>query len=148
MEIHTAEVVTSPFFIAFGLGLILAAGWFATVIGAGVWVRVWAWIDDAKPPKENPMIRLVMRLRGYEEDTEKWSAYKYRKGEKKSDGDFATLLPMAAALVAPSAFLAAFYLYPLTLTVITLYLMARLARFARRHKKLFDKHIADPNAHK
>jgi hypothetical protein len=40
------------------------------------------------------------------------------------------------------------WLYPLTLTGATLCLVAFLARFARRHKKLFDKHLKDPEAHK
>jgi hypothetical protein len=39
-------------------------------------------------------------------------------------------------------------LWPLALFCIALLAVAHVSRFARRHKKLFDKHVKDPEAHK
>ena len=38
--------------------------------------------------------------------------------------------------------------YPVTLTIGVLIVLAHLARFSRRHKKIFDEHVKDKSAHK
>lgn len=48
----------------------------------------------------------------------------------------------------PMSCLVAFQVYPITLAVFTLSLLAFLARFARRNQKLFKEHVIDKNAHK
>lgn len=134
-----------PFGLAFGLGLLLGLGWVALYIFSWAWAWSWAWIDDAKAPRTNPLIKFVMHLRGYDDGDWVW---KFRKGDKKSDGESGFFYPLLALLVGPLFVVTAVTIYPVTLAALTLFLLARLARFARRHKKLFDKHIKDPDAHK
>lgn len=60
-----------------------------------------------------------------------------------------TCLPFMFSLLAlPMAALIAFKLYPVTLFIGTSIAVAYLSRFARRSKKLFDKHVTDKDAHK
>lgn len=139
--------ILNPFPIAGGLGVILAGVWIALNILCRIWAWVWAWIDDSESPKSGAIIHFLAMSRGFK--VYEGSYFKYRS----ADGDYSNgwlefLAPMALLFIAPTAFLLAFLLYPLTLSIFGLYLTARLARFARRHKKLFDKHIKDPDAHK
>lgn len=48
----------------------------------------------------------------------------------------------------PILLVIAFNFYPLTLSIISTAMIAYLARFARRSKKLFDKHVTDKDVHK
>ena len=146
MEMHTAETFTSPFLLSVGLGFILAFGWIAAIVGASFWGRIWAWIDDAEKPKRNAITAKIMKARGFADDGSEYRCYK-RDG-RYEDGFFPVVAGFVTLGLSPSLLLSAIYLYPLTISCLTLYMMARLARFARRHKKLFDKHIADPEAHK
>ena len=50
--------------------------------------------------------------------------------------------------LSPFIILTSITLYPLTIGIATTLSIAYLARFVRRHKKLFDKHIVDKEAHK
>lgn len=135
-----------PLGLALILGLALCMLWIFVAIGSSVWCWVWAWIDDAEAPKENRLMAFIMIKRGYtRRDSE---CYPWEKDRSLSDGSGAFYIPLVALTVAPSFIVVAFLLYPVTIGAFTLYLLARLARFARRHKKLFDKHIADPDAHK
>lgn len=134
-----------PFGIAAVLGLLLGVGWFALYLLSWVWAWSWAWIDDSKAPRANPLIGAVMRSMGWGDGD--W-LYIYKKQGKGSDGERAFFFPLISLLFGPLLAVLAVKLYAVTLTFVTLYLLARLARFARRHKKLFDKHIADPDAHK
>lgn len=128
---------------AFALGSGLVILWFLLLVIARIWVSVWAWIDDSKPSSKNPITRRVMRLLGYEEDGCAW-AYRNPATREVSDGEIGTFLPACALFLAPFALL----LYPITIGVMTAFALAHIARFTRRHKKLFDKHLKDPDAHK
>jgi hypothetical protein len=55
---------------------------------------------------------------------------------------------VVASFFAPMVCLFAVTAYPITIGVLTVLLLAHLARFSRRHKKMFDEHIEDKNAHK
>lgn len=61
-------------------------------------------------------------------------------------GGFFMLAVIAFAL--PITLLCALKVYPLTLAVLIITLIAYLARFARRNKKMFDDHTKDKDAHK
>lgn len=91
-----------------------------------------------------------MFLLGFKLQDDPWPAYQYRHSKNycRSDGHIGFFAPILISIVAPSLLLLSFDLYPVTVCGLTLFAVAHLARFARRHKKLFDKHIADPNAHK
>lgn len=131
----------------FMLGFPFAALLMLAVLGGLIWTKTWAWIDDSKPGR-NPVTELMARLRGWSPYTTEHSVYlwwKDKEGETKCDVIFdyvftAFWLPLAAFL--------SIKFYPVLLTVLTLLLLAYVARFARRHKKLFDKHLKDPEAHK
>jgi hypothetical protein len=138
----------NPFAIAGVIGILLAVFWIAANILGWIWSGCWAWIDDSEAPEVGPINRLSMKLIGFEYKTDRLWKY-YTDGEDDaSDGVIGFFLPLLAMLISPLVFTLAFFLYPLTLSIFGLYLTARLARFARRHKKLFDKHIKDPEAHK
>lgn len=134
-----------PFGLAAGLGLLLGLGWVALYFLSWAWAWSWAWIDDAKPPKSNPLISFSMRCMGWEICDYLW---KFKKGDLKSDGECGFFFPLLALIFGPTLAVLAVTIYPVTLAAVTLLLLARLARFARRHKKLFDKHVKDPGAHK
>ncbi|PRA53200.1 MULTISPECIES: hypothetical protein [Pseudomonas] len=144
------ELNLKPEGVALVIGALLAIAWIALIVGSKVWQLTWNWIDDDESRVEcNPLVFAVMRRLGYTRDRDSTS-YPYQKGdgEKISDGSLAVVLPLFLLLVCPLAIVVGFRLYPLVIAAITLFLIARLARFARRHKKLFDKHLKDPEAHK
>lgn len=134
--------------LAFGIGLLLSASWVALYVLSWGWARTWAWIDDTEAPKNNPLIQMIMFRNGWVTNTCRYSSFAYERGSSHSDGAEAFFWPLLALFCGPMLAVIAFKLYPVTLAAVTLYFLARLARFARRHKKLFDKHIKDPDAHK
>ena len=131
------------------LGVSLAIFWIVVVAASKLWALVWAWIDDTKAPKQIPIISVSMRMFGYMPTTEGYDCWEYRhkNTQKGSDGDIGLYMPLATLMCAPLVLLVAFDLYPVTIAVATSYALAHLARFARRHKKLFDQHLTDPEAH-
>ncbi|HDS0956592.1 hypothetical protein [Pseudomonas sp.] len=137
------------FALACGLGLLLGLAWFALYLLSWAWVWSWAWMDDSKPPKRNPLIEAVNKYRGLEPGQGICCKYGYqgKDGERK-DGEGGFFYPFLALALGPLALLVAFKLYPVVLAAATALAVAHVARFARRHKKLFDKHIKDPEAHK
>lgn len=130
---------------AFVFGLLLGSGWIAAYLASWVGSWIWAWVDDSEAPKKNPLITRSMHLMGWGEGDWLWQ---YKKGEATSDGAVGFLFPMLALIATPPLIALSVALYPLTLSIALAFLTARLARFARRHKKLFDKHLKDPEAHK
>lgn len=137
----------NPFAIAGVIGFLLALGWIAINILCWAWNWIWAWIDDSEPQKSGAIIHFLAMRRGFK--IHKSEYFKYRSDDGYySNGWAELLLPMVILFFGPAIFLLGFLLYPLTLSAFGLYLTARLARFARRHKKLFDKHVKDPDAHK
>ena len=135
------------------MGVALAIGWALLLLSASIWQRVWRWVDDDDGPKKpNYFIAKVMTWLGFTRDRASSCFPWQRKGGGCSDdisaGDCAIWYPLLALLVAPLVVALCIRFYPIALAAGTLYLLARLARFARRHKKLFDKHIKDPEAHK
>lgn len=144
MEIGPTQLVHC----AFGLGVLLGLVWVAAYGLGWVWAWTWAWIDDRKTPSQNPLIEFAMAKMGWEKAHNR-SIFIYRKGSDGcSDGACGFFYPLVAIAVAPASITLMILLYPLTLSIFLACLLARLARFARRHKKLFDKHIKDPDAHK
>jgi hypothetical protein len=141
MEIEWLRIIGA----AFGFGIILGAGWIAAYFLSWCWAWTWAWVDDSKAPKKNPLINLAMSRMGWGEGDWLWS---YKKGSHNSDGGRGFFFPLIALILLPPFISSAIAVYPITLAVFLAYLIARLARFARRHKKLFDKHLKDPEAHK
>lgn len=144
MEIEPSQLLSC----AGGLGMLLGLTWVAAYFFSWAWAWIWAWIDDRETPTDNPIIEFTMKKMGWVKG-KKYSCFTYAKGEmKRSDGACGFFYPMFAVAIGPTLIMLMILLYPLTLSILLACLLARLARFARRHKKLFDKHIKDPNAHK
>lgn len=141
--------IINPFAAAGGLSIILCLGWFFVLIACRFWSWVWAWIDDAEVPKYGVITLTVMKCLGYKKN-ERRSIYEFNNTTNGcgSDGAIAIFLPAFALLVSPFLIVLAVAIYPFTLSVFGIYLTAKLARFARRHKKLFDEHVKDKSAHK
>jgi len=130
---------------AVAIGLLLSVAWVACYILSWVWAWTWAWIDDSKSPRNNPLLSRTMKLMGWKEGD--W-LYGYLKGGNGSDGESAFFYPLLALLTAPCLGLTILVFYPLAIGIAGAFGLAHITRFARRHKKLFDKHIKDPDAHK
>ncbi len=120
------------------------------VVGVGkAWRHAWAWVDDSEPGR-NPVLETLAKLRGWTQydpncGSSKCLWWTDRKGETKTD---AVLFFFPLIVGAPLAIYLSIKLYPLLVAALTLLAVAFVARFARRHKKLFDKHLKDPKAHK
>ncbi|MEE5088416.1 hypothetical protein V2J74_27050 [Pseudomonas alliivorans] len=118
-----------------------------SVLAGKIWAHTWAWIDDGKPGR-NPVLELMARLRGWKPHTSEGSGqylwWKDRKGETQSD---VLLFFFPVAVFGPLVIFLSLKFYPVLLTALTLAAIAYVARFSRRHKKLFDKHLKDPEAH-
>lgn len=104
------------------------------------------WVDDRQPQGPWPMAQLIAKAMGYKESSH---SYKFEKEGKEDQGN-ADILGKAAVVVGciPMAVCLTVMFYPIVLSLALLYAIAHTARFARRHKKLFDKHVKDPEAHK
>ncbi len=137
----------------------------------------WAWLDDAKVSESN-WLEEKLRFTKWkyplhnafgdelkEAIKSNRKPFAYAKDEKlknKSvhglvcDKDYkythninsSIWLTTLVASLSPILFLFAFKVYPLTLAIITIVLIAFTARFARRNKKMFDSHVKDKDAHK
>lgn len=138
-----SEQLMACFMLGFPVaGLVLGA----VVIGL-VWRKAWAWIDDAEAGR-NPVLEFMARLRGWTPYTTEGNGYQWWK-DKKDSTQTEVLLPfLGLFFFSPLAVFLAIKLYPVVMAALTLVAVAFVARFARRHKKLFDKHLKDPEAHK
>lgn len=141
MEIEWLRIIGA----ASGFGIILGAGWIAAYFLGWCWAWTWAWIDDSKAPDKNPLINKSMKLMGWKRGN--W-LYKYMKDGEGSDGGRGFFFPLLAFVFGPPVAASAVAIYPVTLSIVLAYFIALIARFARRQKKLFDKHLKDPEAHK
>lgn len=136
--------------VALAIGFLLAILWLLILAGFRLWQHIWNWINDGDGSlNPHPVVHWLMLKRGYTRDR-KSACYPYQRNDGKdiADGSSAIWGGAWLAFLMPLIVALSVRFYPVTLTVMTLYLLARLARFARRHKKLFDKHLKDPEAHK
>lgn len=134
------------FQIAFVIGVFIFLGWIAAYILCWGAQRTWAWIDDSKVGEHNKMIELLARLWGYKRAGGCYS-YEHKTTYKRSDGDGPFFITGVSVALVPLLVVCAFTFYPVTIGVLTSLALAFLTRMARRHKKLFDKHVTDKDAH-
>lgn len=106
-----------------------------------------AWVDDKEHKGFSPMLLFVARLLGYKPDGDSEYRFINGKGHNKDKYDLA-MQTVFLIFCAPAAIYLAIKFYPIPLAAALLYAIAHTARFARRHKKLFDEHVKDPGAHK
>jgi len=107
----------------------------------------WSWVDDSKMGKVNTLVRKVAHLSGFEDYDGCWD-YKHKKSEGRSDGFGPFYAITFGTGLLPIVLVVAIEFYPIALSIAVLILMAHLARFSRRHKKIFDEHVKDKSAHK
>lgn len=128
----------------FMLGVVLFVTFYFAAWLSHMVRKAWLWVDDGKTDAPFPMTLLIAKVLGYQHG----SGYQFYKGCRTKDS--CDLLGMVALmfLAGPLAIYLAFQFYPIVLSLALLYAIAHTARFARRHKKLFDEHVKDPKAHK
>jgi cobalamin synthase len=131
------------------LGLVLVALFAAVLLAASIWRLAWNWVDEGESPiLENQILAWLYRRVGLK-TPEKYSAYKFKtKSGKDSDGWQAWTFPALALLFGPIAVVTVITLYQLSITLLTVYVVAHTARFGRRTMKALKKHVSDPHAHK
>jgi len=143
------ESITAQLLACAVAGVALAVACGLIILLGKAWRHAWGWIDDSEPGR-NPVLELIARLRGWttfetKGTTSTYLWWKDKKGETRTDPFIDLFL---VVLFTPLSIYLVFKLYALALFVVSLLAIAFVARFARRHKKLFDKHIKDPEAHK
>lgn len=136
------ENLPGQFLLACMAGVVL---WVVLLVSVGLgraWSLTWAWIDDCEA-EGNPVNNWLAKVRGWQ--PAEYGGWRDKKRERHYDP---ILLFFPITLGGPAVVFLSIKFYPIALAVLTLVALAHVARFARRNKKLFDKHIKDPSAHK
>lgn len=134
-QIYMALIITG----AVMLLLFYLAAWLSHMVR-----KAWLWVDDAKTDAPYPMTLLIAKVRGYQHS----EGIRFYKGCRTIDSSDLLATVALMFLCGPLAIYLSFQFYPVVLAAALLYAIAHTARFARRHKKLFDEHVKDPKAHK
>jgi len=132
--------------IAILCGGIIVIGWIVAYVLCWIGQWAWAWVDDSKVGQRNLIVKYLANKNGF--DDYHGSVFDY-KGKKKgySDGLWSFMRAFLFTVTLPFVLLMTIKLYPIALAILCMALVAWVARFSRRHKKLFDKHIVDKDAH-
>jgi hypothetical protein len=111
---------------------------------AGQWA--WAWVDDSKVGQRNLIVKYLANKNGFDDYDS--SCFDYRGAQKGlSDGFGSFIRAYLFTVMLPFILVITINFYPVTLAFLCVALIAWVARFSRRHKKLFDKHVVDKDAH-
>ena len=124
--------------------------WYLAYILSWVVQWAWAWIDDSEIGKNNALIKKIASYMGYEETESRYSfnAYDHKSSGSSSDGVWQFHLFVLITGIIPLTIVLSINFYPVALSLVTLTIIAHIARFSRRHKKIFDEHVKDKSAHK
>lgn len=110
--------------------------------------HIYAWLDDSKVAKRNAFVVKLNDLWGYA-PPDSWGFYKIKKGGSTiNSGEVGPMLSIVVVGLLPLVVVLALDHMFFTLTILGFIAAAHLARFCFRHKKLFDKHLTDKEAHK
>ena len=150
-------------------GLFIAIAWAVAPLISLIIQTAVAWIDDSDRASENWVVHTLYKkthkyrypvYNGASKEVFGYAKDKKHSGAKSSSlridenyvfsHDAGFFYPISVAVVGgiPFAVVAAFDFYPITLSILGFVVMAHMARFGRRHQKLFTKHIEDKNAHR
>lgn len=135
--------------ILIGVSFLTFLSWVMILILGWLSVKVWAWVDDQDGVLYNPVIVLCMYIVGCKK-REYYNGYGYAYQNKDGGGidSFPVFIfSLLISAIIPSLLYLCFIFYPIPIAIMILVLLAKLARYARRHKKAFDEHIKDKNAH-
>jgi hypothetical protein len=147
------ELKMNAYEIAIGAGVGVIIMWFVAYVLCRIGQWVWAWIDDSKADKANPLVKfLSVKVFGYHYFGGD-QLYTYSKSSdyyagERSDGEFPFFTSLAATSLLPLVVVLSLDFYPVAIGLATSVLLAMLARFSRRVKKQFDAHKVDKEAHK
>ena len=126
----------------------IAAIWILVYILCWVGQWAWAWVDDAKVHKGNLIVGFLAKKYGFVDDGDKELYYHHPVIGGHGEGFIPFVGTLGVTSLIPVCLVVTFNFYPIVLSVLLFFVFAMLARFSRRHKKLFDKHIEDKDAHK
>ena len=134
------------------IGGCLAAAWILAYLFSWIGCWAWAWVDDSKAPKSNPIIAWFMYKLGWKDRESDCFRFKRQSKQRKhwediSDGSCVIVGGLIISAAFPMGSLIAFKFYPIAIGIVIAYGVAHLARYSRRHKKVFDEHVEDKKAH-
>lgn len=113
----------------------------------GMVVTAICWVDDEEQEGPYPLTKFAAWCARYKHEGGKSNDFHHASRKSHTSSDF-TFAMFIGSIPLPGLFYFG-YLYPWVPAGLgLLYCIAHTARFARRHKKLFDKHVKDPEAHK
>lgn len=134
---------------------LLAIGIYLLVILLGMFSTwLWNFIDDFdKPLRQNMVVRFGMRVIGFEPHptpTSLRTGYQRIGSTSGEEYDSDNFIWVGGFLVfgTPAAIAVTKAYSQFVLSIAICVAVVFMARFMRRHKKLFDRHVADKDAHK
>lgn len=137
--------------IAIGSGLIILAGWIVAYLLCWIGQWAWAWVDDSKAGDNNVLIsKILTKVFGLEYKKDRFNDMEWhsKSGSRVFEyGLYVCMFWVLTSLI-PLAIVLCIKFYYVALSLFSLCCLMFLSRFARRHKKLFDKHVKDKEAHK
>lgn len=137
----------------------LAIGGCIIVLFILAYVATWlgqccyAWLDDAKTGEQNLIVKFlsekVFKYKVRDKETYRRYSYVYtsKMCSEGSDGFAPFFCTMMLCAVAPLIIVIVLDFLFAALVILGFIVAAHLARFCFRHRKLFDKHIKDKDAH-
>jgi len=126
-------------------------------------VYIWAWLDDAKPSRGDIVTSYIAKLfneklrtpaPAYEEEFKRGGHFRCNEAGRYSedtytvDTSFMYLLASVILAFTPVILFTAFVFYEIVAVVITVVILARVARSTRRLQKKLNKHMDNKEAHK
>jgi hypothetical protein len=132
--------------IASIVGCVIAISWIVAyfLCWTGQWA--WAWVDDSKVGSKNLIIDFLTKRAGYTDRDSCVFPY-YTPDGDSADGTWLFVRALLITSLAPMLSVLCVKFYPVALFALLFLALAWATRFSRRHKKLFDKHIVDKDAH-
>ncbi len=131
---------------AAGIGVCIAALLFVAYILTWLGQWAYAWMDDSEPANYNLLIKKIAFMQGYTGIDGDGDYVGHPKREWSMGCVPFLLAVLLSALLPMAVVLFLKFLFP-ALVALGFIAAAHLSRFCIRHKKLFNKHVANPNAH-
>jgi len=129
-------------------GVAIAAMWIVAYFLCWCCQWAWAWVDDEEVGNENLWVTfLAVKVWKLELRNSGADYPYYGSSWGSSDGIEAYCGSLIISALAPVFFVWCFNFYVVVLFVLSLIFLMQLTRFARRQKKLFDKHVTNKEIH-
>jgi hypothetical protein len=144
------EITEKIYAMAMGIGFLTFGGWMFLWLLVWIGQSCWAWVDDTEVAERNKLVILLNKLWGntLHRRAASGGGYYLNKNDDSVEGGSAFFKTVFITALIPIIIVAIVDFYTVALIALSAYALAHVTRFARRHKKLFDKHVDDKNAHK